>query len=154
MQANSKPFWSTKKLHELTASEWEALCDGCAKCCVHKLEDKKTGIVYYTRIACRLLDIETCRCMDYKNHHTLVPECAILSAKHTDMLSWMPETCAYRRLHEGRPLPDWHPLITGTPDSVRPHRVSANVHLIPEQFVDPNTYTQYVIEEENKPSAE
>ncbi len=125
-------FWETKPLAELGRDEWEALCDGCAKCCVHKLEDEKTGEVHYTCVACRLLDVNTCRCMGYADRHELVPDCAVLSADRPENFRWMPETCAYRLLHEGKPLPDWHPLLTGDPASVHGHGASARKKLIPE----------------------
>jgi len=128
------PFWKTKKLRELTETEWEALCDGCAKCCVHKLEDEATGEIHYTCVACRMLDVNTCRCTDYANRHETVPDCAVLSAAHPEHFRWMPETCAYRLLLEGKPLPDWHPLITGTPLSRRSlgEGGAARKNLIPE----------------------
>lgn len=125
-------FWERKNLAELNAEEWEALCDGCAKCCVHKLEDEDTGEVLYTCVACRLLDLETCRCTGYAQRHELVPDCAVLSPDHPEVFEWMPETCAYRLLHEGRPLPDWHPLLTGDPASVHAHGASARRRLVPE----------------------
>jgi uncharacterized cysteine cluster protein YcgN (CxxCxxCC family) len=138
------PFWKTKKLHELTEAEWESLCDGCAKCCVHKLEDEDTGEVHYTCVACRMLDVNTCRCTDYPNRHELVPDCAVLSASQPEHFRWMPETCAYRLMHEGKPLPDWHPLITGDPTSVHAHGASARKKLIPEFLAD-DDLEEYIV---------
>ncbi|RKX47537.1 MAG: YcgN family cysteine cluster protein [Verrucomicrobia bacterium] len=132
MWADMTPFWETKRLSDLTGQEWESLCAGCAKCCVHKLEDEDTGDVHYTCVACRMLDVNTCRCTDYPNRHETVPDCAVLSVDHPEHFQWMPETCAYRRLHEGRPLPDWHPLIIGDPASMHAHGASAHKKLIPE----------------------
>ena len=129
---NVPPFWQTKSLRELTETEWEALCDGCAKCCVHKLEDEATGEVHYTCVACRMLDVNTCRCTDYPNRHETVPDCAVLSTDHPEYFQWMPDTCAYRLMAEGKPLPDWHPLITKDPSSVHAHGASARKKLIPE----------------------
>jgi len=140
------PFWKTKKLRELTETEWEALCDGCAKCCVHKLEDEATGEIHYTCVACRMLDVNTCRCTDYPNRHKTVPDCAVLSADHPEHFQWMPETCAYRLLHEGKPLPDWHPLITGDPASVHAHGASARKKLIPE-FLAGDDLEKFVVYE-------
>lgn len=140
------PFWETKKLHELTPAEWESLCDGCAKCCVHKLEDENTGTVHYTCVACRLLDVNTCRCTNYSERHTLVPECAVLSADRPELFQWMPETCAYRLMHEGKPLPDWHPLMTGDPASVHMHGASARKKLIPE-FLAGDDLEEYIVYE-------
>ena len=140
------PFWETKRLHELTEAEWEALCDGCAKCCVHKLEDEDTGEVHYTCVACRMLDVNTCRCTNYPNRHELVPDCAVLSADQPEHFEWMPETCAYRLMHEGKPLPDWHPLITGDPASVHTHGASARKKLIPE-FLAGDDLEEYIVYE-------
>ena len=141
-----KPFWETKQLHELNAVEWEALCDGCAKCCVHKLQVEETGRVHYTCVACRLLDVNTCRCTSYENRHELVPDCAVLSVDHPEHFDWMPETCAYRLMHEGRPLPDWHPLITGNPNSVHAHGASARKKLIPEFLADEAHLEKYIVD--------
>jgi uncharacterized cysteine cluster protein YcgN (CxxCxxCC family) len=139
-------FWQTRALVEMTPDEWESLCDGCAKCCVHKLEDEDTGEVHYTCVACRLLDINTCRCMNYENRHELVPGCAVLAADRPEHFEWMPETCAYRLLHEGRPLPDWHPLITGDPRSVHQHGASAKKKLIPEFLADEEHLEKYAVD--------
>lgn len=141
-----KPFWETKTLRELTPTEWEALCDGCAKCCVHKLEIQETGEIRYTCVACRLLDLNTCRCMNYADRHTLVPGCAVLSADHPEHFAWMPETCAYRLRHEGKPLPGWHPLITGDPRSVHAHGASARKKLLPEFLADEAHLEKYIVD--------
>ncbi|MFX4229284.1 MAG: YcgN family cysteine cluster protein [Porticoccaceae bacterium] len=109
-------YWETKKLAEMTQDEWEALCDGCGKCCLHKLQDEDDGFVYYTSVACVMLDCETCRCKDYPNRTQHVPDCVQLSKENVETLTWMPSTCAYRLLAEGKGLPTWHPLITGTPE--------------------------------------
>ena len=140
------PFWESKTLREMTHEEWEALCDGCAKCCVHKLQDDLTGEIHYTCVACRLLDVNTCRCTNYPNRSELVPDCAVLSMDHPDYFDWMPETCAYRLLHEGKPLPEWHPLITGNPSSVHDHGASARKKLIPEFLADEEQLEKYIVE--------
>jgi uncharacterized cysteine cluster protein YcgN (CxxCxxCC family) len=141
-----KPFWETKQLHEMNDAEWEALCDGCAKCCVHKLEDEDTGEIHYTCVACRMLDVDTCRCTGYPDRHELVPECAVLSADQPEHFLWMPATCAYRRLHEGKPLPEWHPLLTGNPASVHEHGASARKKLIPELLADEESLEKYIVD--------
>lgn len=140
-----KPFWETKKLAQLSTAEWESLCDGCAKCCVHKLEVEETGEIHYTCVACRLLDVNTCRCMNYSERHELVPDCAVLSTDHPEYFDWMPETCAYRLLYEGKPLPEWHPLITKNPASVHEHGASARKKLIPEFLADEEKLEKYIV---------
>jgi uncharacterized cysteine cluster protein YcgN (CxxCxxCC family) len=111
---SERPFWEAKRLEQMTRQEWESLCDGCAKCCVHKLEDEDTGLVHYTRVVCRYLDQNKCRCTVYDKRRRLVPTCLQLEPGELDQLHWMPSTCAYRLLNEGKGLPIWHPLITGS----------------------------------------
>jgi hypothetical protein len=117
-QTSPAPFWRTKPLSDLTPDEWEALCDGCGCCCLIKLEDEDTGERYETRLACRLLDIGACRCMDYERRHALVPDCIHLDAAAAARLDWLPDTCAYRLRAAERPLYWWHPLISGDPQTV------------------------------------
>lgn len=119
------PFWKRKSLGEMTPEEWESLCDGCAKCCLHKLEDERTGEFHQTNVACRLLDLGACRCSRYAERKRLVPDCVVLTPGNIGALSWMPSTCAYRLLAEGKDLPWWHPLVSGDPDSV--HRAGVSV---------------------------
>jgi uncharacterized protein len=126
-------FWEKHPIDRLTQAEWEALCDGCGKCCLNKLEDEETGEVALTRVACRLLDDSTCRCGQYATRHQFVPECIVLSPKNMDKnLYWMPETCAYKLLWQGKKLYDWHPLISGDPQSVHDAGVSVQGITIPE----------------------
>ena len=113
------PFWESKSLDEMSDLEWESLCDGCGQCCLHKLVNDDTGDVFYTRVACRLLDPESGRCGRYAQRLEIVEDCLDVRQMRHAELSWMPRTCAYRRLAEGKPLPNWHPLLTGTSDSVR-----------------------------------
>ena len=112
------PFWKTKSLDDMSREEWESLCDGCGRCCLNKLEDEDTGHFLYTRAACKLLDLKTCRCTDYPNRAKRVPDCVTLTPEVIDGLGWLPETCAYRLLDEGNPLPWWHPLVSGTQETV------------------------------------
>lgn len=111
------PFWQTVPLSEMSREQWESLCDGCAKCCMQKLEDVDTREVVYTNVVCRLLDLDTCRCTNYRNRSTVVPTCVTLGVGDLRDPYWLPSTCAYRLLAEGKTLPAWHPLVTGDPDS-------------------------------------
>jgi len=125
-------FWKRKSLAEMTNSEWESLCDGCALCCLQKLEDEETGDVYFTDVACRLLDTATCRCTDYAARAKKVADCLVLSADEPDTFHWLPGSCAYRRLADGKDLPEWHPLLTGDPDSVHEAGISAMDKVVSE----------------------
>jgi uncharacterized cysteine cluster protein YcgN (CxxCxxCC family) len=118
-------FWETKTLEKMTPEEWEALCDGCAKCCLFKIEDIDTDNVYYTNVACRLLDLGTCRCTDYQHRAEWVPDCLQLTPAMVYEINWLPESCAYRRLAEGRGLAWWHPLVSGDPNTV--HKMGRSV---------------------------
>ena len=122
-----KPFWETVTLRDMTDQQWESLCDGCGKCCVLKLEDIDTNAIYYTDVSCQLLCTKSAQCTDYANRKQLVPDCVILTPDNLDAVHWMPESCAYRRLHEGDPLPDWHPLLTGNKQAmIAAHHCVAN----------------------------
>jgi hypothetical protein len=115
---DDQPFWETTSLKDMSPEQWESLCDGCAKCCLEKFEEEETGRIVYSQVACALLNLGTCRCRDYPNRARRVPDCVTLTPAELARPQWLPETCAYRRLAEGKPLPDWHPLITGDPASV------------------------------------
>jgi len=123
-EAEAAPFWRVKSLDEMTKDEWESLCDGCARCCLVKLEDEDTGEIHFTDLGCKLLDARSCRCRDYRRRRSRVHDCVKLTPEAARTLSWLPVTCAYRRLAEGRDLAWWHPLVSGTPDSVRQAGVS------------------------------
>lgn len=114
----AKKYWEVKSLSEMTSKEWEDLCDGCARCCLLKLEDEDTGELHYTSVSCSLLNLKTCRCSDYSNRTILQPDCVKLTQDNISKLSWMPKSCAYRRVAEGKPLNDWHPLVSRTKTSV------------------------------------
>ena len=114
---NDPPFWE-KPLRELSRAEWEALCDGCGKCCLHKVEDEATGVIYGTNVSCKLLDRHSCRCSNYRERKAFVPDCVRLTAELAGRLSWLPSTCAYRLRSEGKPLPDWHYLLSGDREAV------------------------------------
>jgi len=119
------PFWRTKPLDAMTPAEWESLCDGCARCCLVKLEDEDTGMIYPTDVGCTLLDGETCRCRDYADRQERVPDCVRLTPQAVWDIPWLPPTCAYRLLAEGRDLAWWHPLVSGDPETV--HRAGVSV---------------------------
>jgi uncharacterized cysteine cluster protein YcgN (CxxCxxCC family) len=127
------PFWKWKLLDEMTPSEWESLCDGCAKCCLAKLEDIETGEIAYTNVACRLLDLGSCRCSHYDERSRYVPDCVVLTPENLSRLSWMPSTCAYRLIWEGRDLFWWHPLVSGDPETVHQAGISVRGRAIPEK---------------------
>ncbi len=141
-------FWETVPLTKMTPKEWESLCDGCGKCCLNKLEYEDTSEVAYTRIACRLLDGESCRCMDYPNRKALVPECVFLTPKSLARIAyWMPSTCAYKLLFQKKKLPDWHPLLTGDPESTHKAGQSVRGFTIPESQVPEDDWEDYLIED-------
>lgn len=131
----NRTFWRDKSLAELSEEEWEALCDGCGKCCLHKIEDEDTGEIFYSRVACKLLDIRACRCTRYAERGRLVPDCLSLREGFSEY-RWLPSTCAYRLRAEGRALPDWHPLLTGDPASAHRAGVSVRAFAISEREVE------------------
>ena len=144
-----KRFWEKKSIDQLNQKEWEALCDGCGKCCLNKLEDEDTGQVALTRVACRLLDDSSCRCSQYDIRHHFIPECIVLKPDNLDTHAyWMPKTCAYRLIHEGRPLYDWHPLISGDPQSVHRAKRSVKGRTVPETQIPEDDWEDYIIDEE------
>jgi uncharacterized protein len=141
----SDPFWKTKSLEAMSPSEWESLCDGCALCCLHKLEDEDTGRVHLTVIACRLLDIDQCRCTSYEDRCVRVPECVPLRPDNILKLA-LPDTCAYRCIAEGRELPDFHPRITGDPGSTIATHNSVRGLAIPEHEVNLDDAEDYLLD--------
>lgn len=140
-----EPFWERKTLAELDATEWESLCDGCGRCCLLKLEDVDSGEIAYTGVACRLLDIRRCRCRDYDHRQQRVPDCQVLDPVVVPATGWLPDTCAYRLVAAGKPLPDWHPLISGDPDSVHAAGISVRDRVVSEEFVHPDALADHVV---------
>jgi hypothetical protein len=138
-----KPFWQTKSLSAMTKVEWESLCDGCGRCCLVKLEEEESGVIHYTDVACRLFNAETCRCRDYENRTRQVSDCVALSPENIVNLRWMPPTCAYRLLAEGKQLAAWHPLVSGRAESVVEAGISVKGRIsghegtfTPDQLID------------------
>ncbi len=141
-------YWTRVPMDRMTEAEWEALCDGCGKCCLNKLEDEETGEVELTRVACRLFDDSTCRCTSYANRRDFVPECIRLTPKTIpDHLYWLPQTCAYRLVHEGRDLHHWHPLVSGSAETVHAAGVSARDMTVSEAEVPEDDWEDHIIEE-------
>ena len=141
-------FWETVPLKKMTPAEWEALCDGCGKCCLNKLEFEDTGEVAYTNVACRLFDDATCRCANYANRKAHVPECVVLTPKTLAKSAyWMPDTCAYKLLWQGRPLPDWHPLLTGDPESTHGGGRSMRGRTVSELTVPEDDWEDHILDE-------
>lgn len=136
-------FWEEVPLQEMNQEQWESLCDRCAKCCVHKFIDDETEEIIYTKIACRLLDLDTCQCLDYKKR---TPECMTLSIADIEEFHWLPKTCAYRLLSEQKPLPSWHPLLTGSYETVHLSGNSAKGKLIPESMAG-NDFLAYQVDD-------
>lgn len=139
------PFWQRKHFREMSRNEWEALCDGCGKCCLTKLEDADTGEVYYTDLACEYMDGDQCRCTVYSQRKQKVPDCIVLTPDNVEAFHWLPQTCAYRLLAENKPLPDWHPLVSGDPDSVHKAHVSVRHRTVSNATVDEADWEEHII---------
>ncbi len=146
MTKNTTNFWETKTLSEMTTTEWESLCDHCARCCLLKLEDIDTGKVFYTNVSCKLLDMEKCQCTQYSERSTLVPDCVTLTANEINELNWMPSSCAYRLLSEGKSLPTWHPLLTGNQASVAEAGISISSYATNEDEIAGDDIQDYIID--------
>ena len=129
----------------MSKSEWESLCDGCARCCLNKLEDWDTGEIIWTNVACILLDQQSCRCKDYGNRFETVPDCLQLTPKLVSELSWLPPTCAYRLLDEGKDLPWWHPLVSGDSNTVGQAGIMVAGQTISEEGISPEDYEDHLV---------
>lgn len=144
------PFWKTVPLEAMTPTQWESLCDGCGKCCMAKLEDEDTGDIYFTSVACRLFDAAGCRCEDYADRFARVPDCLKLTHDNVRTLPWLPSTCAYRLVAEGRDLYWWHHLVSGSRRSVHEAGVSMRGRVTASEstMTDPEDYFDHIIEED------
>jgi uncharacterized cysteine cluster protein YcgN (CxxCxxCC family) len=131
------PFWQAKTLEEMTREEWESLCDGCGRCCLHKLRYDEDESLGFTNVACRLLDLETCRCTRYETRHRYVPDCVTLTPAEVRAIDWLPPSCAYRLLAEGRKLAWWHPLVSGDPETVHEAGISVRGRVVGERDAGP-----------------
>ena len=140
-----RPWWRRKSLEEMTKTEWESLCDGCGKCCLVKLEDPDDAEIFFTDVACHLLDCQTCRCGDYGNRKAMVPDCVVLEPGTIAGLNFMPSTCAYRLLAEGKDLPPWHPLVTGDPESVHQAGISVRGKILSEKDVPDEELEDHIV---------
>ncbi|WP_340117129.1 YcgN family cysteine cluster protein [Pelagibius sp. 7325] len=145
-QAKPGPFWQTKTLAEMTPVEWESLCDGCGRCCLIKLEDPDDGTLAHTNVTCHLLDLGTCRCGNYAKRTVFVPDCVQLSPENIGELTFMPTTCAYRRLAEGRGLAWWHPLVSGDPESVHRAGISVQGRVVSEAGVADEDLEDHIVD--------
>lgn len=147
---SAAPFWKTKRLDEMTHAEWESLCDGCGKCCLSKLEDEDTGEILWTSVVCRLFSKGDCSCSDYANRAVRVPDCVQLTPQNVPAIPWLPKTCAYRLVNEGRDLFDWHPLISGDPGSVRRAGMTVDgvITSFEHELGDDSDYFLHMLEQE------
>ncbi len=137
-------FWELP-LEQLDKEQWEALCDGCGRCCLKKLIDTKTEQVHYTRVVCRYLEQNKCRCQAYSRRQKLVPDCLVLNMENLPQLHWIPDTCAYRLRLEGKPLPAWHPLLTGSRDAMRQEQISVTGKVVSEEYVHEDGLQEHII---------
>ncbi|SIQ37727.1 YcgN family cysteine cluster protein [Marinobacterium stanieri] len=142
-------FWRRKTLREMTRTEWESLCDGCALCCLHKVEDEDTQEVFYTTVVCHLLDTDNCQCTEYENRCELVPTCIRLQPEDVENFDWLPVTCSYRLIHEGKDLPEWHPLLTGKRSSVIEANASVlSVYEVMDNEISEDQLIDFVFDED------
>ncbi|MDA0788202.1 MAG: YcgN family cysteine cluster protein [Proteobacteria bacterium] len=140
-----RPFWKEKTLEEMSPDEWESLCDGCARCCMVKLEAWDTSEVFYTSVVCRYLDQQACRCSDYVHRNTLVPTCVHLTPESVPTISWLPTSCAYRRVAEGRDLEWWHPLVSGSRHTVHQAGISVRGRVVSEEWIHPDEAEEKIV---------
>ena len=143
-----KPFWEEKTLEQMTHAEWELLCDGCGRCCLEKLEYEDTGEVCYTSVACQYLDVWTCRCKDYEGRKKNIPDCLSINPKKIRKIKWLPRTCAYRRILEGKGLEAWHPLKSGDHESVHQAGISVRNKVVSASLIKEDDLEAYIVDGE------
>ena len=142
---SEQPFWQQKTLDDMSDAEWESLCDGCGQCCLHKLMDEDTDEIYFTNVACRQLNIKTCQCRNYARRFEYEPDCIKLTRENLPTFEWLPPTCAYRLVSEGKDLPLWHHLVCGDPDAVHHERISQSGRMLSEGSVPEDDWEDYLI---------
>lgn len=144
--SESPPFWETKTLDQMNKEEWESLCDGCGRCCLQKIQSEDEHLVRYTRVACRLLDVQTCQCTNYWRRKSLVPECITLDSKALNDIDWLPSSCAYVRIKEKRGLAWWHPLVSGSSQTIHEAGISVSGRAVSESYIHPDDILSLIIE--------
>ncbi|MEE9347698.1 MAG: YcgN family cysteine cluster protein [Robiginitomaculum sp.] len=144
-------FWKTKNMHEMSSSEWESLCDGCGKCCCIRMEDEDTGAIYVTNVTCKLFDTATCQCTNYPNRTALVPDCVQVTPDNAGALKWMPRTCSYRLIAEGKDLPDYHHLITGSRQTINEQGMSVQHATVSEEGVPEDEQHRFIVQWPGEP---
>ncbi len=147
MSDNSR-FWETTPFNQFTDKQWELICDGCAQCCAHKLQDEDTDEIFLTNVVCQYLDTNQCQCSVYGDRHVHVPDCIKITPKNAGSLPWIPDTCGYRLLANGKPLPDWHPLMTGDSESTRKANMTVTGKVISDADVDMDDLEDYLVEDD------
>lgn len=146
MGSEQPGFWELKSLDEMSDEEWESLCDGCGRCCLQKLEDEDSGEIHFTRVSCRLLNVESCRCANYAGRFKEVPDCLAIRPLTEEKIQWLPSSCAYRKLSQGEPLAEWHPLISGRADSVLEAGISVSGQCLSEEYVPLVEYCHHLVQ--------
>ncbi|MEZ5900688.1 MAG: YcgN family cysteine cluster protein [Hyphomicrobiaceae bacterium] len=147
MTRTPQPFWKTKTLEQMSREEWESLCDGCGRCCLVKLEDEEDGQIHLTRLSCRLLHVRSCRCSRYEERFSLMPDCIEITREKIAKITWLPVSCGYRRIQEGRDLAWWHPLVSGDPETVHQAGISVRSFAMSEARVKEVNYARYIIDD-------
>lgn len=147
MKKQKKPFWEAKTLEQMSPEEWDTLCDGCGRCCLIKLEDDDTNLVHTTRLACSLLDVKSCSCRDYPNRHKVMHDCLSIDPESLKELDWLPSSCAYRRIADGRGLAWWHHLVSGSKDTVHEAGISVRNFARTERGIKNTSFYRYIIDD-------